>query len=196
MNALSPSNSAVTLRANKRGQLITSRQTDNPVFSIVVPPLAVGANKVHLDIFNATGSGKSLRLRGLKSFAGTDVAVTGVVGVRLSLTRTSAVGTGGTAVASEGTDQTVPTIAKLDPAYAALPAEVTARSAPAGGATAGAVLGLRLQFTEETSVVSAPYEFTSQESSVLVPEGTGLRIVQGSVAGVGTVGYEILLELV
>lgn len=173
---------------------------DNPVYKLIVPGSAVGANKVHLDLFNATGSGKIIRVLSAKAYVDNDTAVTGTLGVEIALTRTTAVGTGGTAATADGTSITAANLAKLDTSYASLPAGITARAAPAGGATAGAVLGVRYLFTEETNAAAGiagtlGAEFIRDEGAfIIVRENEGLRMVQGAVASVGTVVFEITFE--
>ena len=187
----------VVMIAKPDGHLVDS----NPVYRLIVPGYAVGANKVHCDIFNATGSGKTLKVLSAFCFADIDTAVTGVVAAEVALTRTTAVGTGGPAAVANGTTLTAATIASLDTASAALPAQITARAAPAGGATAGALLGTRFVFTEETNAGAAiaglvGAEFVRNEGAeVIVRENTGLRFVQGAVASVGTLTFEITFEL-
>ena len=174
---------------------------ETSVFRMIVPSAAVGANKVYWDLFNASGSGSTLRVRSVFAFVDSDTAVTGTLGVELNLTRTSAVGTGGTANTTEGTSLTALTISKLDPAMANLNANITARLAPTGGATAGAWLGQRWVFTEETNAGAALAGLIGAEfvrvggNDVLVPQGTGLRIVQGAVASVGNIGFEVNFSL-
>lgn len=171
------------------------------VYRAIFPSQAVGASKVFLDLFNATGSGFTLQVLSVHGFVDLDTAVTGTVGIELHLTRTTAVGTGGTAATLEGTSVTAPNIAKMDPALAALNANITARAAPAGGATAGAVLGSRYVFTEETNAGAAVaaalgVQFVRNNGSdLLVPQNTGLRVVQGSVASVGNIGFEVNFAL-
>lgn len=174
---------------------------ETSVFRMIVPSQAVGANKVYFDLFNATGSGSTLRVRSVFAFVDSDTAVTGTLGVELNLTRTSAVGTGGTANTTEGTSLTALTISKLDPAMAALSANITARSAPTGGATAGAWLGQRWVFTEETNASAGLGGLIGAEfirvggNDVLVPQNTGIRVVQGTVASVGNIGFEVNFSL-
>lgn len=173
-----------------------------PVYRLIVPPQAVGASKIMLDLFNATGSGASLRILSAFAYPSLDVAVTGTVGIQLALTRTTAVGTGGTAATANGSSLTAATISALDPASAALAAQITARAAPTGGATAGALLSLRQTFMEETNAGTAAaaalgLEFVRNEgASVIVPENSGLRFVQGTVASVGSVAFEVTFEVV
>lgn len=176
----------------------------NQTYRLFVPKQAVGASKVYFDLFNATGSGKTLRVLSIVPVVSGEVAVTGVIAVDLFLTRTSAIGTGGTAATADGAVLTAATISKMDPANAALPAGVTARLTPAGGATAGAVISQESVFTEETNAAtyqSTLFDFIRRIAGVgapclIVPENTGIRVVQGAVAGVGNIGFDVLFELV
>jgi hypothetical protein len=170
-------------------------------YRLICPAQAVGANKVFLDFFNATGSGVSVRVLSAFCFVDNDTAVTGTLGVEINLTRTTAVGTGGTAATADGTSLTAITITKMDTSSAALSANITARSAPGGGATAGALIGQRWVFTEETSAPSGiagtlGAEFVRNEGAdLIVRENSGLRFVQGTVASVGNLGFEITFEV-
>jgi hypothetical protein len=170
-------------------------------YSWWVPPATVGASKLYADLFNATGSGKVLEVRGLWAIPKTDVAVTGVVGVEVGLYRTSAVGTGGTAATyNGGGTSAVHVITPWDTVNDALPAQVTARALPTGGATIAALYWAAYRFTEETNVASywgdnlVPGDSWSQR--LTLREGQGLLIKQGSVAGVGSLGFFALLHLV
>lgn len=167
------------------------------VWRWIVPAQAVGANKVMCDLFNATGSGVTLRILSAYAFVNLDTAVTGTLGIRMHLTRTSTVGTGGTTTNADDATLTNSTLTKLDPAMAALPGQVTARVAPTGGATAGAQLAARYAFTEETNAGAAVAAVMGMEfvrnsgTDILVPANTGVRFVQGAVASVGSVGFEV-----
>lgn len=198
---------ATHLAASKEHQVVMVADADghiqgsNPVYRLIVPASAVGANKVHADIFNATGSGLVLKVLSAKVLPDIDTAVTGVVSAEVALTRTTAVGTGGTAATLDSTSLTAATIAELDTNNPALHANITARAAPTGGATAGALLGLRHVFTEETNAGAAlaallGAEFVDPAWPVIVREGQGLRFVQGAVASVGTLNFEITFETV
>lgn len=188
----------VVMLAGPNGQLDKS----NPAYRLLVPAQAVGANKVFLDFFNATGSGKVVEILSAFAFVDNDTAVTGTLGVEIALTRTTAIGTGGTAATADGTSLTAATISKLDTDYAALPAGITARAAPGGGATAGAWLATRFLFTEETNAASAVAgilgaEYVRNEGAdVFVRENSGLRFVQGAVASVGNIAFEITFALI
>lgn len=187
----------VVMLANSDGHL----QNSNPVYRLIVPTSAVGANKVHCDLFNATGSGGIIRVLSAYCFVRSDVAVTGTVGVEVALTRTTAVGTGGTALTLNSTSLTAGSITSLDTNNPALNANITARLAPTGGATAGALIGSRFLFTEETNAATAiggtlGAEFVRNEGAeLIVRENSGVRFVQGAVASVGTLAFEITFEV-
>lgn len=180
----------VMMLAEFDGNIIGS----NPVYRLNVPAQAVGASKVFCDVFNATGSGKTLRILSAVANVLLDTAVTATTGVQVALTRTTAVGTGGTAFTADGTSLTATTLTRFDSGSATLPAGVTGRASPTGGATAGAVLGVRHVFPDETSGVVSVEFLGSSGAKVLVPEATGLRFVQGTVASVGSIAFEITFE--
>lgn len=173
-----------------------------PRYRCVIPSQAVGANKVFCDLFNATGSGKIIRIASVFVYVDNDTAVTGTLGVEVALTRTTAVGTGGTAATNDSTSLTAPTISRMDTADAVVPTQITARSAPTAGATAGAYLGSRWVFTEETNAASAIAGIAGAElirndgSKLILRENEGLRVLQGTVASVGNVAIEINFELI
>lgn len=167
-------------------------EADGDVFKLIVPPIAVGANKVFMDLFNGT-TDRILQLISARPVVDGSVAVVGTLAVNLYLTRTTAVGTGGTAATAENTNLANPSVNSIDNRIA-LPAGVTARSAPTGGATAGAVLGMRSVFSEETNTASFnTYEFI-ESGVILVPANSGIRVVQGAVASVGNIGLELLFS--
>ena len=162
---------------------------------LFIPGVAVGANKVFFDLFNASGSAADIDILSVVPVVDSSVAVTGLVGVMLFLTRTTAVGTGGTAATFNGTDPTAATISTMQSSES-LSGSITARNAPSGGATAGAILASRSVFTEETN--AAPYlmiDFITGGVPVTVREGTGIRVVQGSVASVGVIGFDVLFKV-
>lgn len=173
----------------------------NPTYRLFIPAGAAGASKIHFDLFNATGSGRSLRVLSVVPVMSGAVAVTGVVAVDLFLQRTTAVGTTGTAMTLEGTSITAPAISKMDPAIGALPAQITARSAPGGGATGGAVISGGSFFPEETNAATyQPQDLLRRYAgpaapTLIVPENSGIRVVQGSVASVGNVGFDVIFEI-
>jgi hypothetical protein len=157
------------------------------LWNLYVPSQVAGANLVFWDMFN--GSSRDITVSSLVAVKEAAVAVSGLVAVRMFLTRTSAVGTGGTANTTEGTSLTACTITRIQ--QDALPTGITARLTPTGGATAGAVICERDLFPEETNAANyEPLQFL--DTLLTVPEGTGIRVVQGSVASVGNIGFQVL----
>jgi hypothetical protein len=179
----------VIMTADSDGHLTGTQ----PAFSLVVTPQAVGASKVFFDLHN--GSAGTLRLRSLRAIVQTDVAVTGVLGVRLDLFRTSAVGTGGTAAAT--TASTATTGAAFWPwdGGTALPSGITARITPTAGATSSQYLWPAYVFTEETSPAAhLAQDFETvpalpKMQPLVIPAGQGVKVVQGTVASVGSIGF-------
>lgn len=188
----------VVMVADENGQIDGS----NPRYRFVCPSQAVGASKVYCDLFNASGSGKIMKILSVFVYPDIDTAVTGTLGVEVALTRTTAVGTGGTAATNDSTSLTAPTISRFDTADPVVPAQVTARMSPAGGATAGAYLGSRWVFTEETNAGSALAAMggadliRNEGAKLIVREGEGIRVVQGTVASVGSVAIEVNFALI
>lgn len=170
-----------------------------PAYILSTPPIAVGANKLLVDLFNASGSGTPLDLRGIWLVPKLDVAVTGVVGVRVDVYRTSAVGTGGNAAirpenASASPDPAGGSFARFNDAYPTLPSQITARVFPGGGATISRWLFPAGYMPEETN--PSPYlssgmnlvpNFNGDGPRLMVPENSGLLLKQGPIASVGSV---------
>jgi hypothetical protein len=171
-------------------------------FRLFVPKQAVGANLVYFDLFNAAGSGRTVAVSSIQPVVSGAVAVTGVLGVDLFLTRTTAVGTGGTAATFKGTDTTACTISTVAPGNSNLISTITARLTPSGGATAGEVLTWASVFTEETSSGAYmgkcnDFVFIGKDpEDIIIPEGTGIRIVQGAVASVGNIGFNVAFAVI
>lgn len=158
------------------------------LWALFVPSQTVGANLTFFDLMNV--SDRAITVSSLVAIKDVAVAVTGLVSAQLFLTRITAVGTGGTANTSEGTSLTACTITRLQ--SNPLPTGITARLTPSGGTTAGAVICERHIFPEElgNSANYEPLQFL--EALLTVPEGTGIRIVQGTVASVGKIGFQAL----
>lgn len=168
-----------------------------PSYALFVPKQAVGADLVYLDLFNANNAEMDLYFTSFRVIVSGAVAVTGVVGVDLHLTRTTDVGTGGTAATNEGTNLTAATFTLLH-GDDLIPGGVTARLTPTGGATAGARLGHVSVFSEETNAgtYNQPVDFIHGVPFVKVKRGTGLRVVQGAIASVGNIGFEAIFYAV
>jgi hypothetical protein len=172
---------------------------DGVQYKLFVPVTAAGANKVYFDLWN--GSDKAIEVVSVVPIASGAAAVVGALAVDLWLTRTTAVGTGGTGATLEGSALNAATFARMDTNAPPLRAEISSRFTPAGGATAGAVIGFNSLFTEETAL---PTYFRSNmveaaqpgiNSKLTIRPGTGIRVVQGAVASVGNIGFDVLFQV-
>lgn len=163
----------VVMLAEPNGHLIGSKD----VWTVASQNSAnvAAARTNHFDLFNASGSGLVLRVTRLLVIP-TLTAVTGV-GLTWEVIRTTAVGTGGT----------TRTPVRHDTAAASLPAQVTARSKPSGGATSGDVLYYLNSSSEETN----PYAGLASQLNhlpepVVLREGQGLKVEQTTNSSVGS----------
>lgn len=168
-----------------------------PSYRLLVPFQAVGANLIYWDLFNTTASEVDLYVYSVLPIVSGANAVTGVLSVDLNLNRTTAVGTGGTAATFNGTSFTAATISAVNGDQNAI-SGISARTTPSGGATAGAWLSFASVFSEETNAgtyVSMLNDMARRNMpdspAIIVKRGTGLSVVQGSVASVGNVAFEI-----
>lgn len=175
-----------------------------PTYGLITPPIAVGASKLLLDIFNATGSGKVIDIRGAWIIPKMDVAVTGAVAVRVDMYRTSAVGTGGSTVVADSPtmDAATGSFWKFDESNAAIPAGITARVAPTAGATISRWLFPSNVASEESPTSMGylsqwqnliPQFFYGQK--LTVRENSGVLFKQGAVASVGSVSLLVAFTL-
>lgn len=167
-------------------------------YNLFIPKAAVGADKVYFDLFNASGSPHILEVHSVRPIVSGAVAVTGTLGVDLHLTRTTAIGTGGTDATREGTTLTAATFSALNNANG-LDSNVTARLGPTGGATAGAVLAWDCVFTEETNggsytKLDLGKPWLVDVPPIIVRRNSGIRVVQGAVASVGNIGFNVLFK--
>lgn len=188
--------------ADDKGHLLGTK----PTYSYIVPSTPVGANKLFLDIFNATGSGKIMKIISIRPIIDTDVAVSGLVGIRLLVFRTSAVGTGGTAwqYRNATLDVAGGTVGPHDTANAALPAQITGRHLLTAGATISEWIRGMYVMGEEAST-SMAYEFQGtinildvDDAScqlLTVREGEGILVKQGAIASVGNVRFRVTFTL-
>lgn len=190
----------VVMQADDSGHIAGSL----PTYFWATPLAAVGAEKLYLDLFNAVGSGKLIDVRGVWIIPKTDVAVTGALGIRVDLYRTSAVGTGGTAFAYKSATRDVAG-GNVTPAHtdnAALPAQITGRHLPTGGATIAEWIFPTFSLGEEAATSQA---YMSQYQNILpnlfwgqkwtLKEGQGLLLKQGAVAATGTLMFLITFTI-
>ena len=192
----------VIMLADAFGHLLGTKET----YSWVVPSAAVGASKLFMDLFNTSGSGKILRLLAVLPIVDTDVAVVGALGIAVNLYRTSAVGTGGTVAAykSATLDVAGGTIWPADSANAALPAQVTARHLPTGGATISGWVAQRYVAGEETATSQAYVAqgrlnllatHDSSQQLLTLREGEGILLKQGAIAATGQIAFNIIFTM-
>lgn len=184
----------VMLLADQDGHI----QGTAPSYLLYQAPRVLTAAATDLfDIFNATGSGKIIRIRGIWPVQVVTAASAIVPSFEFSVIRTSAVGTGGTAATFEGAAS--PTTGLLNIVRlstvdaAALPAQITARALPTGGATAAAFwfnIPLVSEETNPATYLSQGINWLPQlpyDPSWELQEGQGLKIRQiTAVASTGT----------
>ena len=169
-------------------------------YSIFVPKQAVGANLVYFDFFVPSDSPFNPKLLVCQPMVSGDVAVTGVVGADLLLTRTSAIGTGGTTMTAEGTSITAMTISARNGSQPMPLSQVSGRLTPTGGATAGGIISWASVSTEETNSGSyiVPLDLArlgyGEFPGIEIRKGTGFRVIQGAVASVGNIGFNIVIS--
>jgi hypothetical protein len=175
----------VVMLADESGHLVQTL----PTYSFFIKVSAGAGAKDHFDIFNAAGSGKILEIRGLwlmPQISGT--AVTGAISPDFDFYRTSAVGTGGTVVSYKAA--TFPSISPMDTANANLPAQLTMRAAPTGGATIAEALFTAYVTQEETQAGAQLGQWfntlpdTAVGQRYTAREGQGFKLRQIT-AGVG-----------
>jgi hypothetical protein len=172
----------VFVRADADGHLVGSR----PDFLMWFPPTANAANKIIGDVFN-TGT-VPIRIRGLWMIPNM-AAVTGAP-IDWIVGRTTAVGTGGTAI----------TPSPMDTTLGSWPATATARSAPTAGATAGTVLFNIYTLNEETNAAFGLLPYTNQLPQlgdrvleIVLNQNQGMAVRQSAVANaVGATGMLLL----
>lgn len=174
-----------------------------PTYTWFVPSSASAASKLYADIFNPSGSGKIVEIRGVWCIPKNDTAVAPTVATEIMLLRTSATGTGGTAYTyNGGTLSTSHVINPWDTANTTTltTSIVTARSLPTGGATISAIYFSNYVYPEETQpsayicsmINMLPVGTVNQR--ITLNEGQGLLLKNGT-APSGTVGSYAFLTL-
>lgn len=146
------------------------------------------ARTTHFDLFNAVGSGVVLRVVGLFIIP-TLTAVAGI-GLTWEIIRTSAVGTGGTAKTPQPFDST----------NTALPAGVTSRSKPTGGATTSITWQLVNTSSEETNPYAAlasmfghvPAWIRPDTQDYVLNAGEGLKVDQTTNSSIGSTNIQVV----
>jgi hypothetical protein len=143
------------------------------------------------DLFNATGSGVVLEIHGIFIIPSL-TAVTGI-GLTWELIKTSAVGTGGTTLTPRALDST----------NTALPAQVTARSKPTGGATTNFIQMFMSSSSEETTPYAGMASTLNHLNFAASPDvqtltlnaGEGLKIDQTTNSAVGSTNIRFVFSV-
>ena len=169
-------------------------------YRVFVPKQAVGASLIYFDLWVPTTATHRIELYSCLPVVSGAVAVTGVVGVDLHLTRTSAIGTGGTAMVAGGSSQTAMAIGRHNNDQANSLNSITGRLTPTGGATGSDILSWSSVFTEETNsaTYNAPIDLARNYFSdiplILINPGSGISVVQGAVASAGNIGFNLIIK--
>lgn len=187
------------IAADALGRLMVNGALDGDLYRAFFPSVAAANNKVYLDLWNGS-TDLILQIAQVVPICDGEVAAAGTTGINLFLTRTTAIGTGGTAAVAEGAVLTVPAISRVDSRSPQCPATITARAAPAGGATGGAILGASAQVGETagyamywpTNMANA---VSAYASPVIVSPSTGIRVLQSALSLVGNLVFEILFSV-
>lgn len=144
----------VTMQADPDGHI---QGTAAAYIFTQMPRVTTASATDFFDLFNATGSGKIIRLRGLYPVIESTAAFTQSTTWRFDLFRTSAVGTSGTAATESATAPSagggrIYRLSTVD--SPTLNANITIRTLPTGGATAaGYMFSIYIQ-PEETNAAS------------------------------------------
>ena len=186
------------IAADAMGRLIVS-EVDGDLYRAFFPSVAGGNNKVYLDLWNGSAD-LILQLAQVVPISDGSVADAGTPGISLFLTRTTAIGTGGTAAVAEGAVLTVPAISRIDSRSSQCPAAITARAVPGGGATGGAILGFSSQFGETAGAavywpMNLVNAIATHAAPVIVGPSSGIRVLQSAASLVGNLAFEILFSL-
>jgi hypothetical protein len=185
----------VIMQAGSDGQIIGSK--DTYVYNIPSQVHVAVANTIHWDLFNADAA-LLVRVMSIRHIPDMVTAVATGVAFAWKLARTTAVGTGGSAL----------TAWLPDTSQTALDADITARSKPTGGATEGTILknyGLHGEETNTGTVVCASLgglqlvpnglSTSNNERGILLRQNQGLRCVQITNSALGYSGWEIVITV-
>lgn len=182
---------------SKEHQVVMLADYDGTLYGTEPTFILQTANTAHVaaarttlfDLFNASGSNISLKIWGIFVIP-TLVAVTGV-GQTYELIRTSAVGTGGT----------TRTPVKVDTTMDDLPAQVTARVKPTGGATTSQILQYINGSSEETnpyaalaSVLNHVGWTAGRVQPITLRGDEGIKIDQTTNSSVGSVNIGVIFS--
>jgi hypothetical protein len=142
------------------------------------------------DLFNASGSGKVVRIFKVVAYQRNTAGVTGV-SITLEGWRTTDVGTGGSTI----------TAGKMDTSDADMSANITCRSLPTGGATAtGNPIVVGAIYTEEgannqPAITLYENPGTGAGTRLTLREGEGITIVTGPLGMAGRIAIHVTAEV-
>lgn len=152
--------------------------------------LAAGAaNQRLIDLFNASGSGKLVKVKKLFMQCN-QAAITGV-GLQYDVIRTSAVGTGGTALTGRAADTT----------NTAIPAQITARRSATGGATESHILfplGVDPEETRPGAAIMGMINWMPEAPNIqelVLREGEGILVKQITSNTAGIMGCVLVVTI-
>jgi hypothetical protein len=160
-----------------------------PTYSYWRPYTAGAANQRIIDLFNASGSGKKVKIR--KLFLHHNQATVVGVPVLFDVIHTTAVGTGGTTITGRLNDTN----------DAAIPAQITCRHSATGGATESYVrFGIAIH-TEETIAATAIAPMINwlaegeDIGDIVLNEGEGILVKQITSTTVGVWGCWLVVSI-
>ena len=152
--------------ANGRGHLTGTA----PTYIWHMQPGVAGVNGDDWDIFNGSGSGKTMYVYSINMVAfWSGIAPNGTY-FNGYIRRTSSIGTGGT---PDGAGF------RVDPANAAVPAQITNRARPTGGATMQgdfSIFGLATGWDVNRINLLWPVALTDFQQPMVIPEGYGFKL--------------------
>jgi hypothetical protein len=180
---------ATHLAGGKEHQVVIMAEADGHIVNskddwfVWFPPATNASARSVGDLFNADAT-VIVRVRGVWLIP-TVTAITGA-NIAFDLNKTSAVGTGGTAV----------TPRPLDSGFAALDSDITARAGATGGATLAHLLLTQYHFHEETNASTAliqhqnllPSSIGNRVAEIVLRQNQGLQLKQNGASVVGLTG--------
>ena len=189
----------VVMLAGKTGHIVGSR----PVYFFFIPSQVhvAAASTIHWDLFNADATLK-VRVISIQQLPNIVTAVTGVA-TNWTFQRTTAVGTGGSAITAWLPDTATP--------QTALDADITCRSKPTGGATPSTQLSAYTISSEETNaaaqmlhmmmlggiadIIPAALRERGNEFGIYLGQNQGLSITQTTNSNQGNTGWLIAITV-
>jgi hypothetical protein len=156
-------------------------------WTLWIPSQATAASKRFFDFFNASGSGKTVKVRGVWAIPSYTAVITGTYPIPLEFYRTSTVGTG-TAHTASNVSPANAGFAAMDTTNAALPAQITARYNLTATPTITSFLFKEWVPTEETnagaymSSVSNLIPEGQMRQPLVLREGQGLYVAEDATA--------------